>query len=160
MTTQTLPPHVERAVAKAKAAVPKAKAATKKAAKATKAVVKAKAAKAVVKAKARKPRSSSARSSATVHHESAPHEPLSGIDQGTAPSSVDEATASAENLAKKGALARLAGGVGSLIARMTRKKEPDAKEPDADQTIEIATDDILSDNAVPPPIPAGKPKRQ
>ena len=59
--------------------------------------------------------------------------------------------------AKKGPLARLAGGVGSLIARMTGKKAQDADQRSPDATIELATGDILMETAVPPPVP--KPKR-
>jgi hypothetical protein len=52
---------------------------------------------------------------------------------------------------KKSALARLAGGVGSLFARVAGKKE---RSPD--QTIELATGDIMAEFPEPPPIP--KPK--
>ena len=55
---------------------------------------------------------------------------------------------------KKGPFARLAGGVGSLIARM-RKKAPETPSPNA--TIELATGDILMETPEPPPVP--KPKR-
>ncbi len=54
---------------------------------------------------------------------------------------------------KKGPLARFAGGVGSLFARVTGKR---ALIPSTDQTIEIATGDILAVTAAPPPLP--KPK--
>jgi len=67
--------------------------------------------------------------------------------------------------AKKGPLARLAGGVGNLFARMTGKRAPEPEltpAPDQpplrspDQTIEISSGDILAVTGAPPPIP--KPK--
>jgi hypothetical protein len=56
---------------------------------------------------------------------------------------------------KRGPLARLADGVGSLFARMTGKK-PDPTPARSDQTIELAAGDILAITAEPPPTP--KPK--
>src|SRR5262245_34745762 len=55
---------------------------------------------------------------------------------------------------KKGAVARLAGGVGSLFARMTKKKAPDP-----DQTVELVSGDIMWEGPAPPPIPAAKVKK-
>ena len=56
--------------------------------------------------------------------------------------------------AKKGPLARLAGGVGNLFARVTGIK---ARPPEpSDQTMEIASTDILLEMPAPPPVP--KPK--
>jgi hypothetical protein len=58
----------------------------------------------------------------------------------------------AQPRAKNGALARLAGGVGNLFARMTGKK----KSPEPERTIELASADILAVTAAPPPIPKRK----
>jgi len=61
---------------------------------------------------------------------------------------------------KKGPFARLAGGVGSLIARMTGKKASEPEQPPVsspDATIALTTSDIMLETAVPPPVP--KPKR-
>src|SRR5262245_37480576 len=71
------------------------------------------------------------------------------------PSPVDTApsTETSPEEAKRGPLARLAGGVGNLIARMTGKKaEPDeTPERSPDQTIELASGDILAATTEPPP---------
>jgi len=57
---------------------------------------------------------------------------------------------------KRGPLARLADGVGSLFARMTGKKPdpPPARSPE--QTMELGAGDILAMTPEPPPTP--KPK--
>jgi diacylglycerol O-acyltransferase / wax synthase len=70
--------------------------------------------------------------------------------------SAGDDVATTETAAKKGPLARLAGGVGNLFARMTAKKEP--APPDPNHTIELVTGDILHEADAPPPIPATRPK--
>lgn len=75
----------------------------------------------------------------------------------TAPAIELEPAAAAATEPKKGPLARFANGVGNLFARMTGGK-PEPEDPVAsspDQTMELASSDILPETA-PPPIP--KPK--
>jgi hypothetical protein len=86
----------------------------------------------------------------------------------TAPSSRPESISAADAPAvevaalegKKGRLARIAGGVGNLFARMTGKKaESDQAADDTpapDQTMELASGDILASMDAPPPSPKQK----
>jgi hypothetical protein len=138
-------------VAKSKRAASKAKRATKTtAAKQKKAAAKRKspspkkaAAKRTTKKAAAKRKSPRARARASTpararaQSESVVAENVSGGDEAATPTE-----------AKKGPLARLADGVGNLIARMTAKKEPAAADPN--QTIELASDDIMPATDAPP----------
>ena len=74
---------------------------------------------------------------------------------------IDTAAAEAGDTAseaKKGPLARFAGSVGNLFARVTGKKPAEPEEPRSpDATIELASDDIEALTAAPPPTPKSKP---
>lgn len=149
----------KRAAPKGKASAKKAKASAKPKPKTSaKASAKPKA-KAAVKAKA-KPASKRTAKPAK--------QPVAAVEappaQTSLPIEMEPYVDTAPVEAKKGTLARLAGGVGNLIARMTGKKaaapdEPVAEPPPAvspDATMALADSDILAATAQPPPTP--KPK--
>jgi hypothetical protein len=73
------------------------------------------------------------------------------------PAFVVEPVADEPSETKKGALARLAGAVSNLFARKAPADDIDDTAARNNQTIELATDDIMASTLEPPPLPKPKP---
>lgn len=144
---------------KAKRAAPKAK---RKATKAASSVKSAKSAKPAPRAKAKatttttaKPKRKPAAKPTKKRAQSVALSPPSPVAPLEPALDMDAATADAPEEAKKGPLARLAGAVSNLFARKTAPADDTAARNN--QTIELATDDIMASSLEPPPVPKPKP---